>query len=183
MEQYNFELDQEMMRVLSQEFDPLKFVKSLRSLGSMNFEKIQTSFENYGRNLARASIEKGEHRPDRTYEVMKKAIDKTGEMSFPFIPQRYVEIAYLSIQSFKRLRVLLNSPEVFSYRLIDCSMYQTIKTEYGEKLASSMPCKSACFAMINEIFSHFGFYIKSSLEASMASAGNCQFSVEKRENH
>jgi hypothetical protein len=38
---------------------------------------------------------------------MKKAIEKTGEMDFPPVPQRYIEIAYLSTQPFKRLWVLL----------------------------------------------------------------------------
>jgi hypothetical protein len=180
MEQYNFDLDQEMIKVLSEEFDPLHFVKALGSLGPKDFEHIKASFENYGRNLARRSIEKGEERTDRTYEVMKKVIKKTGEMNFPLIPQRYVEIAYLSIQPFKRLWVLMNSPKVFSYRLNECSIYQALKKEQGEELANRMVCKSACLAMIDEIFSHFGFDIKSSLEVSMADAGNCQFRIEKK---
>lgn len=180
MEQYNFDLDQEMMKVLSEEFNPLLFVKALELSHLKDFEDIKTSFEDYGRNLARRSIEKGEERPDRTYEVMKKTIEKTGEMSFPFVPQRYVEIAYLSTQPFKRLWVLLNSPKVFSYRLNECSVYQAIKKEHGEELANRMVCKLACLSMIDEIFSHFGFKVEPSLEAIMASAGYCQFRIEKK---
>jgi len=180
MEQYHFDLDQEMIKALSEEFDPLHFVRTLGSSGQKDFEEIMTSFENYGRNLARRSIKKGEERTDRTYEVMKKAIEKIGEMNFPLIPQRYVEIAYLSIQPFKRLWVLMNSPRVFSYRLNECSIYQALRKEQGEELANRMVCKSACLAMIDEIFSHFGFDIKSSLEESMADAGNCQFRIEKK---
>jgi len=180
MEQYDFDLDQEMIKVLSEEFDPTNFVKALGSSGLKDFEGIRNSFKDYGRNLARRSVEKGEERPDRTYEVMKKAIEKTGEMKFPLAPQRYVEIAYLSTQPFKRLWVLMNSPKVFAYRLNECSIYQAIKKEQGEEFAQRIVCKSACFAMIDEIFSHFGFDIKSSLEVSMADAGNCQFRIEKK---
>jgi len=43
-----------------------------------------------------------------------------------------------------------------------------------------MVCKSACFAIIDEIFSHFGFDIECSLEASMARDRKCQFKIEKR---
>src|SRR4030042_911595 len=172
MEQYQFDLDQEMIKALSEEFDPMNFIKALRS---------PEDFEIYGRNLARRSIEKGEEKTDRIYEVMKKAIEKTGEMKFPLAPQRYVEIAYLSTQPFKRLWVLMNSPKVFSYRLNECSVYQAIKKERGEELLQKMVCKSACLAMIDEIFSHFGFGIKSSLEVSMAEAGYCQFRIENKQ--
>jgi hypothetical protein len=34
--------------------------------------------------------------------------------------------------------------------------------------------------MIDEIFSHFGCKVESSLEANMASAGYCQFRIEKK---
>ncbi len=171
MEQYDFDLDQEMIKALSGEFNPTNSVKALKS---------PKDFENYGKNLARRSIEKGEERTDRTYEVMKKAIEKTGEMKFPLIPQRFIEIAYLSIQPFKRLWVLMNDPKVFAYRLNDCSVYQAVKKEHGEELAQRMVCKPACLAMIDEIFSRFGFDIKSLLEVSMADAGNCQFRIEKK---
>jgi hypothetical protein len=180
MEQYNFDLDQEMMKALFEEFDPLHFVKRLELSHVKDMEDVKTSFEDYGRRLARRSIEKGEERTDRTYEVMKKAVEKTREMNFPLVPQRYVEIAYLSTQAFKRLWVLLNSPKVFSYRLNECTIHQVIRKEHGGELANSMVCKSGCLAIIDEIFSHFGFKVEPSLEATMASAGYCQFRIEKK---
>ena len=181
MEKYKFDLNEEMMEELSEEFDPLNFVKTLELPDPKAIEGASASFEKYGRNLARKSIEKGEERPDRIYEVMKKAIEKTDEMKFPFIPQRYVEIAYLSIQPFRRLRILLNSPKAFSYRLSECSLYKAVEEEYGKEAANKMVCKSACFAIIEEIFSHFGFDIESSLEASMAGDGKCQFKIERKQ--
>ena len=180
MERYNFDLDQEMIKVLSKEFDPLHFVKALELSHVKDLEDIKSSFENYGRKLARRSIERGEERTDRTYDVMKKAIEKTGEMDFPLIPQRYIEIAYLSTQPFKRLWVLLNSPKVFSYRLNECTIHQAIRKEHGGELANTMVCKSACLAIIDEIFSYFGFKVEPSLEANMEGAGYCLFKIEKK---
>ena len=180
MEKYEFDLNEEIIKDLSEQFDPHKFVKTLGLSDPKALETISTSFKNYGRNLARQCIEKGEKKPDRTYEVMKKAIEKTGEMKVPFVPQRYIEIAYLSTQPFKRLWVISNSPKVFSYRLKECNTYQAISQRYGEEVANKMICKSACFEMLDEIFSHFGFDIESSLETSMANAGSCQFRIEKK---
>jgi len=179
MENYNLELDEEMINELSEEFAPMNFVKTLKLSEPHSIEDAKASLEQYGRELARKSIEKGEKRIDRVYHVMKKAIEKTGEMKFPFILQRYLEIAYLSIQPFKRLRIVANSSKILSYRLNECSLYKAIEEEYGKEAAGKMVCKSACFALIEEILSHFDFDIKPSLEASMAEDGKCQFKIER----
>ena len=179
MEKYNLDLDEAMMKELSEEFAPVNFVKSLKSSKPHSIEDARASLEEYGRKLARKSIENGEKRIDRVYHVMKRAIEKTGEMKFPFIPQRYLEIAYLSIQPFRRLRIVTNSPKSFSFRINECSLYKAIEEEYGKEAADKMVCKSACFALIEEILSHFDFDTKPSLEASMADDGKCQFKIER----
>ncbi|PIP48170.1 MAG: hypothetical protein COS87_01570 [Chloroflexi bacterium CG07_land_8_20_14_0_80_45_17] len=74
MEKYELDLDQQMIKELSEEFDPLNFVEGLRSSGPKAIEGA--SLEKYGRNLARKSIERGEEMPDRIYEVIKEAIGK-----------------------------------------------------------------------------------------------------------
>ena len=178
--QYRFDLDEELIKDLSDEFNPVNFVKALELPNPEDSEAMSISFRNYGGDLARRSLLKGENKSDRAYQVMKQAIEKTGEMKFPLLPQRFIEIAYLSIQPFKRLWVTSNSPKVFSYRLKECNIYQAIRQKYGEKVAEKMLCQSACFAMLNEIFLHFGFDIESSLETSMANAGSCQFRIEKK---
>jgi hypothetical protein len=180
MEEHEFDLDQEMLAEISVGFDPAKFLKSLDLKDAKNVEGASGAFEKYGRDLARRSIERGEQRVDRVYEVMKQVIEKTGEMKFPLIPQRFVEIAYLSIQPIKRLRILANSPKVLSYRLNGCSVYDAVAKECGEEAAKKMICKSACFGLIDEIFSHFDVDIESSLETNMAADGKCQFKIEKR---
>lgn len=179
MEKYNLDLDEGMMKEMSEEFAPVNFVKSLKLSKPHSIEDARASLEEYGRELACKSIEKGEKRIDRVYHVMKKAMEKTGEMKFPFIPQRYLEIAYLSIQPIRRLRIVTNSPRIFSFRLNECSLYKAIEEEYGKEAADKMVCKSACFALIEEILSHFDFNIKPSLEASMADDGKCQFKIER----
>jgi len=180
MEKYNFDLDEKIIKELSEEFNPQSIVNDLKLPNPIDFKAMTVSFENYGKDLARKSIIRGEKNPDRTYEVMKQAIAKTGEMTFPLVPQRYIEIAYLSTQPFKRLWVISNNPKVFSYRLKECNTYQAIRQKYGEEVANKMICKSACFGMLDEIFLHFGFDVELSLETSMAETGSCQFRIEKK---
>ena len=179
MKEYDFNLHPQMMRDLAQEFDPVNFVRGLKLSDPKDIEGMNASFERYGRSLAKKSIQMGEERPDRIYEVMKEVIEETGEMKFPLVPQRYIEIAYLSTQSFKRLWIISNSPKVFSYRLSECSVYNGIRNEYGEEAVSKMTCKSTCLAIIDEIFSYFGLKINFSQESSMSNDGNCQFKIEK----
>ena len=180
MERYEFDLDQKMLKELLEEFDPFNFVNGLKLAKPKNIASARGYFKNYGKNLALKGIKKGQERPDRIYEVMKKAIEKTGEMDFPLIPQRYIEIAYLGIQPIKRLWILSNNHEIFSYKVNDCNIYKAIEKAYGEETAKKMACKEACFAIIEEVFSYFGFNVNTSLETIMASNGECQFKIEKK---
>jgi len=180
MKEFNPDLDQEILKNLLKQFDPESFVRGLKQQYP-DIESAALSFEEFGRKFARKAIELGEERTDGTYEVMKEAIEKTGEVRFPLIPQRYIEIAYLSIQPIKRLWTLMNSPEAYSYKLDRCSIYTAIKNEYGEEAAKRMTCKKLCLTIIDEVFSHFGFAVETSMETNMADDGSCEFIVKRKQ--
>jgi len=182
MEKYEFDLDQEMLKDISEEFEPFSFVNELKLRNPKSITNARDDLINYGKKLALKSIEKGQERTDRIYEVMKEAIDKTGEMDFPLIPQRYIEIAYLSIQPIKRLWILSNNHEVFSYKIKDCNLYRAIEKEYGKETAQKMVCNQVCFAIIDAVFSCFSFNVGISHIATIASDGKCQFKIEKMNN-
>lgn len=170
-----------MLKELSDEFNPEDFVEGLNISKHKKIEDSSESFKDYGKKLAKKSIEEGEDRSDRIQEVLKKVIDKTDELRFPLLPERYIEIAYLSIQPFKRLWINSNSPEVFSYKLDSCKVYETIKEVYGEKAAKKMACKSACIALLEEVFSYFDLDFQTTMECNMADDGKCLFRVENLE--
>lgn len=178
MDELQFDLDMEMIEQISEEFDPEDFVNDL---DTSEIEAIGSSFEKYGRELARRSIELGEKRTDRTEEVLKSAMEKTNELKFPLVPERYLEIAYLSIQPFKRLWVHANSPQVFSYKIEDCSVYQALADVHGEDLARKLPCKDACLSLAKEIFSHFDFDVEPVMESEMPEDDKCEFKIERKE--
>ncbi len=177
-EKYDHDIDQEIIEDLSEMFDPSEFVEGL---DGGDIEDERSAFREYGSDLIEKSIELGEQSTDRTFEVMKQAAEKTGELKFPLFPERYIELAYLSIEPFKRLWVNANSPELLSYELKDCDVYDAIEEEYGEEGCSKMACKETCFAMLDGAFGHFDFDVDKSLEMNMYDDGKCLFKVTRRD--
>jgi hypothetical protein len=162
-----FDLDYDMTRRIGEEFDPKIWVS--RFMDSK--EKADEFFSRYGEELMARSLELGEVNSDRSYEVLKAAIEKTGAMRFPLLPQRPIEIAYLSIQPFKRLWVLANTPKLFRYRIDECAIYQELQ-KYGE--LKELPCRSCCVSMLKKAFSAFGLESEVEMESE---GGSCIFSV------
>lgn len=179
MEKHNYEFDIEMINEISEEFDSQMFVDRLEVSSSDEIEQKEDSFTEYGKNLIKKSIELGEENKDRTYELLMKAAEKTGELKFPLFPERYIELAYLSIQPFKRLWINSNSPEVFSYKIENCSLYNAIENNCGKDASEKMICQETCFAILEEAFRYFDFDIKSVMESNMAEDESCVFKVER----
>lgn len=179
MEEIKHDFDLEMISEISDEFNPEKFVENLE-FSSIKDESSKSAFKEYGKELIQESISRGEKNPDRVFELMKDASEKTGELKFPLFPERYIELAYLSIQPFKRLWVHANSPELFSFEIKNCNIYESIKGEYSEEASEKMVCKETCFKIIDEAFDYFDFDIKKSLNKNMAEDGKCLFEIEKK---
>lgn len=177
MEKYDHDIDQDLIEKLSKMFDPFEFVDDLDS-GDIKDKK--SAFREYGSSLIEKSIELGEQSTDRTLEVMKQTAEKTSELKFPLFPERYIELAYLSIEPFKRLWINANSPEVFSYELKNCNVYDAIEEKYGEGACSKMACQEACFAILDGAFNHFDFDVEKSLEMNMSEDGKCLFRVRRK---
>lgn len=178
LEKYDHDIDQDLIKKLSKMFDPSEFVENL---DNGDIEDKKSAFREYGSNLIEKSIELGEQSTDRTLEVMEQVAEKTGELKFPLFPQRYIELAYLSIEPFKRLWIDANSPKIFSYELKNCNVYDAIEKNYGEEACNKMACQETCFAILEGAFDHFDFDVEKSLEMNMAEDGKCLFKVKKKE--
>jgi hypothetical protein len=176
LEKYYFDLDYEMIKTLGEEFDPKRWIKELVD----GKESPDVFFTRYGKELMERSLELGEKNTDRTYEVLKDAVEKTGSMKFPLLPQRFVEIAYLSIQPFKRLWVCANSPKIFSYKIKECSVYEELQ-RLGEEVVRELPCKNACISLLKGAFSAFDLNTEISMESNLVEGDECLFTVKNRE--
>jgi len=182
-----FELDEDMLSMIAEEFSPegtaKKFLQAIGNTESEEIERIGVEFfQEYGRNLMRRSLQLGEEFPDRTYEVLREAADQTGSLTFPLIPQRFIEIAFLSIQKLVFLPVIENNARRFIFLIEDCLLYDQIKVQSGKDVAEMLHCRHGCLAACREAFSGFGVDQESlsfKMNATTDKEGYCEFVVRR----
>lgn len=182
---YSYELNAEMMAKLHEEFDPAKvadeFAKAAEGKSGADLEAAgKTFFENHGREWMQKTYQLGEEYPDRTYEVLKEAIDKTGGwLKFALLPQRFIEIAYLSTQDISVLPIIENNPERLIYRMVNCSTFDSLKAKCGEATANSLPCQHSCLEACRTIHNELNIDAKIEMEAKIPEDGHCQFAARR----
>ena len=126
------------------------------------------------------TLELGEEYPDRTYEVLKESIDKTGGYyKFTLLPQRFLEIAYLSTQDISILPIVENNAQRLVYRMVDCLTYKTIKERCGEQIANLLVCRHACLGGCESLHRDLEIDAIIQMAASMEKDGYCEFVVRR----
>ena len=181
---WSFDLDQEMVDEIHEAFDPEAAVADLRAIiadkSPEDGEAIAREyFADYGQRLVERSVALGEEFRDRTYEVMLAAEERTGNDGWPFVPQRMLEIAYLSSQPIYTLPIVENSSYRFTWKLALCETYQQIEEQLGEEMAERLPCQAGCLAATQRAFRRAGFDVTVEQQASMPVDDYCQFSAPR----
>jgi hypothetical protein len=182
---YSFELNMDMLGLIRKEFDPplvvSEFARALGEKGKGQTEAVaEKIFGKYGAEWMKKSIQLGEEYPDRTYEVLRIAADKTGELGFPLVLQRFVEIAYLSTQQFRLLKIVENWSKRLVYALKDCYMFKTLQAQCGGGVANALPCRHACLTAIQTAAQSLQMDVSAEMEAMMGKDGYCQFAINRR---
>ncbi len=168
----SFELNEEMLSILAEEFAQEELAEKYIQV------KDDSVFVAYGESLARRTLALGEQYPDRTYAVMKAAVQETGAHRFPLIPQRFVEIAILATQGIYSVPIIENTSRRLAYRVKNCKLFQALK-ERGTQL-DVLPCKSACVTFLEVLHRNLGIEVDLDLEATSTKEGYCQFVIEKK---
>lgn len=182
---YSFELNPEMFQLLHDEFDVEKitsrFAEVLNGKGPEEIEaEGKAIFEAYGRDWIKKVHQLGDEYPDRTYEVLKEIIDKSGGFfKFGLLPQRFIEIAYLSVMEISTLPIIENNAERLIYRMVDCLMFNRLKEKCGEEVANLLPCRHACLTACKTIHQDLDIDAIIQMEASMPKDGHCQFAARR----
>lgn len=180
---YSFELNEDWLRIMASEFDMGKAAADFaQAVAGKNKDKAETIgkefFEKYGTNLMRRSLQLGEEYMDRTYEALKAACDKTGGyLTWPIIPQRFIEAAVLSTQDALAVPVIQNHHDCLQFRVEDCKMYAALKEKCGHKVADLLPCRHGCLAMIETAFSDLSLGASTSMTGSMPKDRYCEFTT------
>ena len=181
----SFELNGDMLALIRQEFDVeelvTRFCEAIADKTKQQIEDIgKEIFGEYGRELMRRTVQLGEEYPDRTYEVLKEAVDHLdGYYKFALVPQRFLEIAYLSIFELRNLPIMENSPRRLAYRITDCPIYQALTAKCGAERAKLMACKHVCLTAVDVLHQDMDLDAIVGMEASLAKDGYCQFSASK----
>ena len=182
----SFELNEEMLGLIKKEFSIQQLVHNLaQAISGKQAAEIegiaQDIFTGYGTGWIRRARQLGEEYPDRTYQVLKEVIDATGgELWFPLLPQRVLEIAYLSVQDMEFLPVIENNPRQLVYRIDHCRVFQAIREGCGDEVANGLPCRHACLSAIHTLFHDLDFPgVSINMEGATSQEGYCQFVVTK----
>lgn len=177
----SYDLNVEMLNIMGEEFDAKeiveKFAQSVAG-GKGTESAAKEIFGKYGVSLMKRTIELGEKYTDKTYENLKGAIKKAGYLTFPYIPQRFTEIAYLAIQSFPELDVVRNDQHRLTFKIDTCTIFNALKEKCGDGVASQMPCKHACSAALKTLYEDLNLKANVTMDASMVKDGYCRFTAE-----
>jgi hypothetical protein len=169
-----FDLNEEMVKTIEKEFGPDALRKEIQAAKPTDNEAF---FADFGRRWMERTLELGEKYGDRTYEVLKEAVAKTGHYAFPFISERFVEIAYLGTQPIYTLPVVENGAGGLVFKMPFCEFYKVTREELGEDAAARLDCKAGCLNACRLAFEEKGFKVSVGMDATMPANEYCQFAI------
>jgi ferredoxin len=179
---YSFDLNADMLELLRQEFSPekvvSKFAKAIEGKKKIERNQIaQEIFSEYGKQWMRKVLQFGEEYPDRTYEIMREMSSLTGELFFPIVPQRFIEIAYLSTQEFLKITIMENWHHRLVYQVPNCSTLRLLKEKCGQEIAEQQPCQSACIVALETLFQDLNVMVTIKREGTTTEKNYCQYTI------
>ena len=183
---FSFDLNEDMVKLIREEFSAegvaSKFAEVISGKAKGEVEKIgKEIFEEHGQNWMRRTMQLGEEYSDRTIEMVLESVDRSGNqfLIWPHVPQRFIEIAYLSTQQFLKLPVTLNNHYELAYRVPQCLLFNTIKEKCGAEVADLMTCKNACLKALETLRQDLELNAVIDMAAATAKDGYCEFSMKK----
>lgn len=183
---YSFDLTQDMVNLIREEFNAEvvagKLAEAIKGKAKGEVEKAASAlFEELGESWMRRTMQLGEEYSDRTIEVVKESVDHQGTqfLLWPHVPQRFVEIAYLSTQEFLKVPITLNSMEALEYRIPQCALFNKIKEKSGDAVANRMTCKNYCLKALETLRRDLELDAVVDMAKSTAKDGYCEFSMKK----
>jgi len=183
---YSFDLNEDMIKMLREEFNAdivsSKLFEAIEGKKKAEIADVAGAlFKELGQAWMQKTIQLGEEYPDRTIEVVLESVDRQGNqfLIFPHVPQRFIEIAYLSTQDFMKVPITLNNMEALEYRIPQCALFRAIKEKCGEEVANLMTCKDYCLSALETVKKHVEMEAIIDMTKSTATDGYCEFLMRK----
>ena len=147
----NYRISKDLFDAIENEFKTETIAKKYLESKDPNL------FKEHGKKLMEKTYELGSkpEYSDRIYELIQMAgKDTGGEVIFPHVPQRFIEIAYLSVHFMGILRVRVNNMKELTFTVDEkhCGIYGHLKEGLSEDELKALPCKDSCLTAVNRIF-------------------------------
>lgn len=176
---WDFHLDDKMLEALSQEFNVGKLFESVLNAQKGNGD-IGALFDGYGLRLAEETLRRGSENKDRTYEVILEVAEQTGGLfRFPYVPQRFLEIAYLGAFELTDIKILEGWSSALAYELSACPVFDQLKAKCSAEVTRRMPCKQVCLRLGETICKELKVNARVEMVKSMAADGRCEFRMTR----
>ncbi len=175
---YNYKLSEDLFVAIESEFDGDAIAKKYIET------KDKSIFNDFGKNWMKKSLELGnkEEYIDHTYEMIKKVGEKTGQGLFPNSPQRFLEIAYLSVHLMSNVNIHTSNLFELSFKVLkdQCKIYKNLESELPTEELKDLPCKGACIEALKTLFEDFKIAVDLSMPHMMPADGECFFMIKKK---
>ncbi len=181
-------LNEDIVKLIWDEFNPGKIVRRFAEQTSgretIDIQIIGSRiFEEYGETWMRRTMEMATAQcEDISVDILAGPGSNRGGarfLFFPDVPQRFIEIAYLSTQCFPRLPLVLNSGRELTYRVQRCLLFNEIEERCGSRIARLMTCQSACLNALETMRSSLELNMLVSVGATTPRQGYCEFTLRK----
>lgn len=182
MTEMSFDINQKIIDSIQEEFNADKIIDEFAErTSSLKGEELEDTakkfFTDYGNKLMLKALKLGDEYQDRTYQVIKNHAKKVGP--FPNVPQRFIEICYLSVLQIEKLTITAGNLKSLGYKIENCSIYNALKDKIGEKVSNQMFCKHACTSLAKTLYDNMNLETNFNIKALMAKDGYCHFVSEK----
>ncbi|MFX1450839.1 MAG: hypothetical protein ACFFCM_08355 [Promethearchaeota archaeon] len=175
---YNYKLSEDLFVAIESEFDGEAIAKKYVQT------KDNSIFNDFGKNWMKKTLELGnqEQYMDHTYEMIKKVGEKTGQGLFPNGPQRFIEIAYLSVHLMSNVDIFTSNLQELSFKVLkdQCKIYKNLESELPSDELKDLPCKGACMEALKILFEDFKISVDLSMPHKMSIDSECFFIAKKK---
>nr|MDO8098277.1 hypothetical protein [Candidatus Njordarchaeota archaeon] len=158
-----------------------KFISSVKEKKIDQIENLAKQvLGDYSQRMSRSLVKSEKDSLDRTGEIVYQVAEKT-RVKFPNIPQRLMELAFMSTRPQDRLLVPVSTTRELVLKVAQCGAYSELKKSLGEEKARGIPCKYGCIANSKTLFDELKIAVKSGIKAKMSEKGYCEFEFQLQE--
>ncbi len=183
---YSFDLNEDMVNMIRSEFNAdavsSRLADAIKGKKKADIADVASAlFKELGGAWMQKTIQLSEEYSDRTIEVVLESVDRQGNqfMVWPHVPQRFIEIAYLSTQVFLKVPITLNNMDALEYRIPQCALFGAIKEKCGDEVANLMTCKDYCLSALDTVCKHQEIEVITSMPKNTTADGYCEFLMKK----